>query len=190
MTKPVDDDLARRLLASCAQGDERALADLHRMLAPRIYSFVFHRLRDETKAQSVVFETMYEVWRNAAKFRHESLVSTWILGIARFKSLAQLRQSPDDHEDISDHEEALVGDAETGEQAVERWQQEQIVHRCMNDLSAEHRQCLQLVYFESLGVADVAAVQGVPEGTVKTRLFHARKKMRACVEEHNGGDAR
>jgi RNA polymerase sigma-70 factor, ECF subfamily len=50
-------------------------------------------------------------------------------------------------------------------------------------LSAAHRECMQLVYFEGLGLAEVASIQNVPENTVKTRLFHARKLMRSCVEQ-------
>lgn len=182
MTKPVDDVLARGLLGDCARQEERALAQLHRMMAPRIYAFAFHRLRSEEAAQTVVIDTMFEVWKNAAKFRGESLVSTWILGIANFKVKAQWRQTAPEHEDIVDYEDVLPSDVEDGAQALSRWQEAQVVRACMNELSAAHRECMQLVYFEGMGLAEVAAVQQVPENTVKTRLFHARKSMRSCVE--------
>ncbi|HET9642366.1 MAG TPA: sigma-70 family RNA polymerase sigma factor [Burkholderiaceae bacterium] len=184
MTKPVDNALARSLLSRCAEQDERALAELHRILAPRIYAFSFHRLRDEEAAQTIVIDTMYEVWKSAGKFRGDSLVTTWVFGIARYKMMALQRQVGPEHEDIVDYEDVLPSDAEDGPAAMMRWQDEQIVRQCMNDLSPTHRECLQLVYFEGLGVADVAKVQNTYEGTVKTRLMHARKKMRACVEEN------
>ena len=189
MTKPVDDALARSLLNLCARQDERALADLHRLLAPRIYAFAFHRLRDEVAAQTVVVDTLYEVWKSAAKFRGDSLVSTWILGIAKYKLMALWRQASPEHEDIMDYEDILPSDAEDGAAALSRWQQEQIVRVCMNELSAAHRECMQLVYFEGLGLAEVASVQQIPENTVKTRLFHARKNMRTCVEKNGGTPA-
>ena len=52
----------------------------------------------------------------------------------------------------------------------------------MGKLSAEHRECVHLVFYEGLGLADVAALQGCPENTVKTRLFHARKKLTNCLK--------
>ena len=186
MIQPVDDVLARRLLKRCAEKDERALKDFHRLLAPRIYAFAFHRLRDATAAETVVVDTLYEVWKDAAKFRGESAVSTWVLGIAKHKSFALARKFEPEHDDIDDHADTLPGTYADGATALSRWQEEQVVHRCMHTLSAAHRECMQLVYFEGMGLADVALVQQVPENTVKTRLFHARKSMRTCVERQLG----
>jgi RNA polymerase sigma-70 factor (ECF subfamily) len=187
MIQPVDDALARRLLQRCAQKDERALKDFHRLMAPRIYAFASHRLRDASMAETVVVDTLYEVWKSADRFRGESKVSTWVLGIARHMMLQLARQADPEHEDIDDHADELPGVYADGATALSRWQEEQVVRGCMNTLSAAHRECMQLVYFEGLGLADVAAVQQVPENTVKTRLFHARKNMRACVEQRLGG---
>jgi RNA polymerase sigma-70 factor, ECF subfamily len=186
MIQPIDDTLARRLLQRCAQKDERALKDLHRLMAPRIYAFVSHRLRDSSAAETVVVDTLYEVWKSAARFRGESKVSTWVLGIARNMMLTQARQAGPEHEDIDELADVLPSLCADGATALSLWQEKQVVHSCMNALSAAHRECMQLVYFEGLGLADVAAVQQVPENTVKTRLFHARKSMRACVEQRLG----
>jgi RNA polymerase sigma-70 factor (ECF subfamily) len=185
--QPVDDELAQRLLTRCAAQDQRALRDLHRLLAPRIFGFAIHRLRDATAAESIVVDTLYEVWKSASKFRAESKVSTWVLGIARYKILAMARQAPPAHEDIEDHSDFLHGTYDDGPTALGRWQEGQIVRGCLGALSAAHRECIQLVYFDGMGLAEVAAIQQVPENTVKTRLFHARKCMRACVERHLGG---
>jgi RNA polymerase sigma-70 factor, ECF subfamily len=185
MTKPVDDDLVRRLLARCTQQDEQALDDLHGLLARSIYAFAFNRVRDPTLAETVVTDTLYEVWKSAAKFRGESKALTWVLGISRYKLLELRREMGPDHEDIENYVETLPGELEDGEQRLSRWQEEQLVHRCMTTLSAAHRECMQLVYFECLSLAEVARIQNVPENTVKTRLFHARKLMRQCVEQQS-----
>lgn len=191
MLPPIDDTQARQLLQRCAQRDQRALLELHRLLARRIHAFAWQRLRSDEDAQTVVVDTLHEVWKSAARFRGESLVSTWVLGIARFKAMALRRQQPGDdgHEDIDDHAEHLASDAEDGEAALARWQQAQQLQRCLQELSAAHRECMQLVYYEGLGLAEVAQVQQVPEGTIKTRLFHARRQMRDCVQGAGGRDA-
>jgi RNA polymerase sigma-70 factor, ECF subfamily len=182
MQNSIDNDLALRLLQQCAQEDQGALEQLHKLFCKRIYAFAFNRLRDDEQARTVVIDTMFEVWRSAGKFRAESLVSTWILGIARFKGLKLLESSGVQHEDIEDHAETLISNLEDGEAALSRWQETRQVHRCMETLSPAHRECLQLVYVEGLALAEVAEVQRVPENTVKTRLFHARKNMKECVE--------
>lgn len=182
-----DDEHARTLLQRCARGDERALSDLYRLMAHRIHAFARHRLDDDDQATSVVVDTLHEVWRNAARFRGDSRVSTWVLGIARFKALAQLRARLPPMDDIEDHAERLpaegLGGAD-GEALLARWQETLIVQRCLASgagLSPEQRQCLQLVHVEGLPLAEVAQVQQVPQNTVKTRLFHARRKMRECL---------
>lgn len=182
MIQPIDDALARRLVARCAERDEKALVQLHELLARRIYAFAFHRLRDEQDAETVVVDTLHEVWKSAERFRGDSLVTTWVLGIARFKGLQLRDREPPDHDDIDDHADSLAADTEDGEAALSRWQQAQQVRNCMERLSAAHRECMQLVYYEGMGLAEVALVQHVPENTVKTRLFHARNSMRECVE--------
>lgn len=189
MTEPIEDEVARGLIERCAQRDERALTELHRLMARRIYAFAFHRLRDEEAAQTVVVDALHEVWKCAAKFRGESRVSTWILGIARYKMMAHWRQAAGEleHEDIADYAETLPSDLDDGAKALSRWQEQQVVSVCMNELSAVQRECVQLVYFEGMGLSEVAAIQQTPENTVKTRLFHARKSMRLCVQR-NGGD--
>jgi RNA polymerase sigma-70 factor, ECF subfamily len=182
MQPPIDDTQARQLLHRCAARDESALVALHRLLARRIHAFAWQRLRDDDLAQAVVVDTLHEVWKSAARFRGESLVTTWVLGIARYKSLEQQRRGEPDAEDIDDHADTLAADVDDGEAALDRWQQARQVRLCLQQLSAAHRECMQLVYYEGLGLADVAQVQQVPEGTVKTRLFHARRQMRSCVE--------
>lgn len=182
MQPPIDDTLARQLLQRCAARDERALVELHRLLARRIHAFAWQRLRNDEGAQTVVVDTLHEVWKSAARFRGESLVTTWVLGIARYKSLEQGRQQAPDADDIDDHTDNLAAEADDGETTLSRWQEADQVRRCLQQLTPAHRECMQLVYYEGLGLADVAQVQQVPEGTVKTRLFHARRQMRSCVE--------
>lgn len=188
MNDPIDDQLARSLLNRCAQQDHDALTALHRLVARRIHAFVLPRLRDEDAAREVVSDTLHEAWKCAGKFRGDSLVSTWIFGIARNRMLAHWRQSSREHayDDIDDHAETLPSGLDDGEQALSRWQDRQIVNACLGELSPAHRECMQLVYLEGMSLSEVAAVQQVPKGTVQSRLFHARNSMRLCVQRSTG----
>lgn len=171
------------LLADTARGDERALEVLYRKLSRRIYAFAVRRLSAVDAAEEVVVETMYEVWRHAGRYNGQARVTTWVLGIARHKLLDKLRQrGVQQMEEIEDHEDSM---ADTGpgpyEQLAQKQRAEQ-VKRCMETLPDVQRECLHLVFTEELGLAEIALVQDCPENTIKTRLFHARRKMRECIE--------
>jgi len=179
------DDDHRHWLRGIARRDassEAAMAQFYRALSGATFAFVLQRLEQRHEAEAVVVETMYEVWRAAAQFSGGSLVKTWLLGIARHKLLDVLRQRGSRRqEDIDDHADTLADPgAGVFEQLAER-QQSAWVAQCMARLGDEHRECLHLLFYEGLSVADIAAVQAVPDGTVKTRVFHAKKKIKACL---------
>lgn len=171
-----------RLIARRDASSEAAMSQFYRALSGAAFAFVQHRLDNPHDAEAVVVETMYEVWRVAGQFSGGSLVKTWLLGIARHKLLDSLRKRGlHRHEDIDDHAEVLA-DTSAGvvEQLAEQ-QQAAWVAQCMARLGDEHRESLHLLFYEGLSVAQIAEVQGVPDGTVKTRVFHAKKKIKSCL---------
>ncbi|MBL8515801.1 MAG: sigma-70 family RNA polymerase sigma factor [Betaproteobacteria bacterium] len=173
------EDLLRRI----AGRDEAALEQLYRQMAPRVYAFAQRRLENSAGADEVVSETFFEVWRQADKFRGEAQASTWILGIARHKLLDKLRKLSRQELTEWDEEALQIADPapETFERIAARQRAEHIAH-CLGNLPPAQRECMHLVFFEGLALADVATLQQCPENTVKTRLFHARRKMRDCLE--------
>src|SRR5215207_8180618 len=98
----LDEQLALDLLRRVAQRDEAAFDQLYRTLSRRVYAFAFHALRDAPSAAEVVTETLYEVWKAPGEFRGEGKLSTWVLGIARYKILDRLRAKQPLHEDIEE----------------------------------------------------------------------------------------
>jgi RNA polymerase sigma-70 factor, ECF subfamily len=154
-------------------------------MSRRVYAFVLLRLRDSNAAAEVVSETLFEVWRKPEAFRGDAKFSTWLLGIARHKLLTRLqaRHRPgEQHEDIDEQADTLEADTPDGFAALAEQQRREGVAACMDKLSEPHRECLHLVYYEGLGLGEVAQLQAVPEGTIKTRLFHARTKIKQCLQ--------
>jgi RNA polymerase sigma-70 factor (ECF subfamily) len=178
----LSDDDVHRLLARLVERDERALRELHELFARRIYLFAVSRLRDEDAAQTVMIDTLFEVWKHPDRFRGESRFSTWLLGIAKYKVLSAFRSRDAVHEDIEDYAEVIADSATGIVERLEEGQRQQLLMECIDKLSDAQRECVQLVFLEGLALAEIAAVQKVPEGTVKTRLFHGRKNLRDCVE--------
>jgi len=180
----MDNDEVLRLLGRVEQADEAAFKDLYRAFSRRLYAYVLRQLSDPAQAEEIVADTLYEVWRHPAKFRGDSQFSTWLIGIARNKVLMAFRsRKPDEkHEDIDDLSEVIAGEDVSAFEMLAQQQRHQGVRDCMSKLSDEHRECIHLVFYEGMALAEVAEVQACPENTVKTRLFHARQKLKNCLK--------
>ena len=166
------------LLRAVEKGSEDAIRELYSGYSRRIYAFALNRIKDPALAEEIVVDTMHEVWKHPDRFRGESRFSTWLLGIARYKILSVLRARKPAHEEL---DEEMPSDCETAFDILAQKQRREGVQHCMGKLSAEHGECLHLVFYEGFSVKEVAEVQSVPENTVKTRLYHARQKIKNCL---------
>jgi RNA polymerase sigma-70 factor (ECF subfamily) len=188
MPQPDDPhDPHRALLQAVAArdaGSEAAMARLYRALSGAVFAFVRRRLStaDDHAVQDVVVDTLYEVWRAAQQFSGQSVVKTWVLGIARHKMLDAARRLPQEaHDDIDDHADTLADTgADITAQLAQRQRADWLAH-CLGRLPADQRDSLHLLLVEGLSVEAIAQVQACPGGTVKTRVFHAKQKLKACL---------
>ena len=164
------------LIARIASGDRLAMQVLFARHHVRIYRFVLRLVRDQWKAEDLISEVFLDVWRQADRFEGRSTVSTWLLAIARFKALSSLRRKPEEGLD-EDAALAIEDLADNPEETLEKKDRSAVIRKCLMGLSAEHREIIDLVYYHEKSVEEVAKVVGIPENTVKTRMFYARKKL-------------
>lgn len=169
VTQAASDEI---LIARIAQGDRLAMQVLYGRHHVRVYRFGLRLVRDEQVAEDLISEVFLDVWRHAGKFEGRSAVSTWLPAITRFKALSALRRRRDEDaanaiEDTSDDPETVVQKKDTSE----------ALRECLTGLSPDHREIVDLVYYHEKSVEEVAEIVGIPENTVKTRLFYARKKL-------------
>jgi len=190
MKKPAELSLedAQALLNRMAGGDESALRELHDTYARRIFLFARSRLRNEEAAETVMIDTLYEVWKHPDRFRGESRFSTWMLGIAKYKVLSAFRAAGQTHEDVDDYADRIEDPNADVTAEIEAQEENVFLRECIEALNEAQRECIQLVFFEGLALSEIAEVQTVPEGTVKTRLFHARKNLKTCVQDKIAGE--
>jgi RNA polymerase sigma-70 factor (ECF subfamily) len=189
----MDNDEVLRLLGRIERADEAAFRELYRAFSRRLYAYVLRQLNDPAQAEEIVADTLYEVWRQPAKFRGDSQFSTWLIGIARNKVLMAYRSRKPDamHDDLDDSAETVAANEPGAFEILAQQQRQEGVRHCMSKLSSEHRECVHLVFFEGMPLAEVATLQACPENTVKTRLFHARQKLKNCLKlllQREGGD--
>lgn len=183
---PKADELEAAALAwltRIAQGDQQAMIAFYKTFEAPVYAFVMRRVRDAAMAEDVVVDALYEVWKTAGRFERRSRVLTWVLGIARHKMLDRLRARDDRTEDIDDYAETLASEEPDAYEQVASAQNARQMAACLEALPPEQGECMHLVFVEGFTVAEVAQTQKCAEGTVKTRIFHAKRKLRECLEK-------
>lgn len=170
------------LLAFIAAGDKNAMRTLFARHSTRVFRFLLRIVENTATAEDLVSETFIEVWRQAGRFEGRSKGSTWLLGVARHKALSSLRQRRFDR--LDGDAVALVPDPSDGPEAdAERQSRAATLRDCLRQLPPAQRELLDLIYYHEQSVADVAQIVGVPENTVKTRVFYARKRLAEVMAE-------
>jgi RNA polymerase sigma-70 factor (ECF subfamily) len=164
------------LISAIAAGDRCAMQALYARHNVRVYRFVLRLSGDSSLAEDIVADVFLEVWRRADGFRAKSRVSTWILAIARYKTLSVLRRRSEEHLDER-AATSIVDPADDSEAMLCRQDRSAIVRKCLSQLSAIHREVLDLVYYHDKSVEEVAQIVGVSANTAKTRMFYARQRM-------------
>ncbi len=162
----------RELVGHVARGEEDALHELYRRYGTRVRRFARSLTGREHLADEVVQETFLALWSGTGTYGGRAKVSTWLLGIARNQAHAALRREakgarldsvpsefPDPREQVVQEERAAQ------------------VRVALERLPAEQREVVFLAFYEGLPYRDIAETLGVPEGTVKSRMHHAKRKL-------------
>jgi RNA polymerase sigma-70 factor, ECF subfamily len=163
------------LMRRVAAADKIAMHILFSKHHVAVYRFVRQRLRDKALAEDVTSEVFLDVWRHAGRFEGRSTTLTWILAIARRKTFAA-RSNPRSVEFDSDIA-ANPDSADDPDAPLQARDRSTVLRRCISRLSAEHREVIDLVYYQEQSLESVATILGIPRNTAKTRVFYARKRL-------------
>jgi RNA polymerase sigma-70 factor, ECF subfamily len=181
--RPSDENLIQAI----ATGSQAAMRTLYGRHHIRVFRFLVRLVSDLGRAEDLVSEVFLSVWRQADTFKNRSQVSTWILSIARFKALTALSRRRDSQLDEAATE--MVADtADTPEQTVLHTDRNGQLRSCIAQMSHEHREVIDLVYYHDKSVEEVAEIIHLPKSTVKTRMFYARKRLARLLSTHRDFD--
>jgi RNA polymerase sigma factor (sigma-70 family) len=177
-----DDQSDLALLARITHGDRDALREIYTVYYHPLLRFMYRVTGQLELAQEGINDVMLVVWRNSEAFGHRSSVSTWIMGIAYRKALKLLERSRRWSDrfvavDFDDWIERSDAHAEPSEDGDLR----DLLDQGLKHLSAEHRAVVELTYFYGCSYEEIAVIAGCPVNTVKTRMFHARAKLRKLL---------
>lgn len=159
------------LVDAVRRRDRQAFARLYGVYYPRLHGYLRRILPNTVIAEEIVDDVMFVVWKDAHKFRGQSAVSSWIFGIAYRKAMTAIRKekryhAPLDHSVDADRMPAAApADVD-------------LIYKGLEQLSSDHRQVVELTYFCGFSYREIAEIARCPVNTVKTRMFHARRRLR------------
>jgi RNA polymerase sigma-70 factor, ECF subfamily len=169
---------------------EKAISSLYLEYHRAVRNYIFKSFtQDATVIEEVVQDTFFEVWKQPDRFRGESKFKTWLLGIARHKTIDRLRKNVIDQIPIEDIEETLPSEQLSVIDLIHTEQIHQGVKFCLDSLFAAgklsdaHREVLHLAYIEDQDILEIAQVLDCLENTVKTRLHYARLRIKNCLKK-------
>ena len=166
------DELA--LLNRVRRGDRGAFSELYRLYQPRLYGYLRRMLPSPASIEEVIDDVMLVVWKDSRKFRGDAAVSSWIFGIAYRKALTNLRTERRYHAPL-DHD--TDADAVAGVSTPHNdW-----IRAALIQLSPDHRQVVELTYYGGFSYQEIAEIADCPVNTVKTRMFHARRRLKVLL---------
>jgi len=169
----------KELLDRVSAKDVHAFEELYRIYQPRLARFLSTLVQRPQLVEEVLDDTMMAVWQTAQSFRGASKPSTWIFAIAYRKALKARGRWPDPVEEPA-FDERVSEDAAPDEELHHQRLHEALV-TAMSSLSADHRAVVDLTYFHGLGYREIAEIMACPVDTVKTRMFHARRRLKDAL---------
>ena len=168
-----------QLMRRIALQDRHAFEALYRTYYRRLTRFLDRLTRRPQIIDEILDDTMLVVWRKAAAFSGHSQVSTWIFAIAYRKAMKALKREGSRTQILFDHVEPLY--AASPETAFIDGESRSAIRHLVAGLSAEQRAVVELTYYHGCAYKEIADIVGCPVDTVKTRMFHARRKLRSAL---------
>jgi RNA polymerase sigma-70 factor, ECF subfamily len=165
------------LIARVADGDRRAFEELYHLYHRRMARFLTRLTRRYDLAEEVINDTFWVVWRKAGDFRGDSQPSTWILGIAYRKARNALRAAARGAaQNLEEQFLPLTSDEPFRTEELRDW-----LGQALEQLPIEQRLGVELCYELGYSCEEIATIMNCPVNTVKTRLFHARAKLKKLL---------
>lgn len=169
----------RALIARIAANDRAAFETFYHAFVRRVFVFVHGIVGARDLAEEITGDTMVEVWRGAQRYSGRARVSTWVFAIAHHRALSTLRRK---HLNVVSLDAAppvgVWDDASRGPLGDDSAP----LATALATLSPQHRAVLELTYTFDCTQAEIATIVNAPLATVKTRVFNAKRRLRAALE--------
>jgi RNA polymerase sigma-70 factor (ECF subfamily) len=184
MSETTDRLYERVLVLRCQGGDEAAFAEIVDRYTPRLRYYLHKMLREGSEAEDALQDVWLAVFRGIARLVDADAFRAWLYRIARDRAVRELRR----HRLPSQPLAALEPVDERTEEASFAADEIQRIHAGLDEMGAEQREVLVLRYIEAMSYEEIARVVGCPLGTVRSRLYHAKRALREVLERNKSHD--
>lgn len=175
-----DETIAGRI----RRGEPRAFDELFERWGARLLAYLEGLVRERAAAEDLLQETFVRVWRHIGRYEERGTFRAWLYRTATNLALSELRRRRIANARPLGDEALEVAEPREGPEARAAGRaRDAAVARALASLDDEHRVVVLLRVREEMSVRDVARVLNVPEGTVKSRMHHAVRRLRAAIEE-------
>jgi RNA polymerase sigma-70 factor (ECF subfamily) len=174
-----EDEHLAELLGSVSAGDEDSFSRLYEITSRRVFQYLCRLTHNKTMAEDVLIDTYTEIWRSARNFRGHSRVLTWITGIARNLALNGFRKCRMTECEI---DADMTSPPEQFGECVNA-EMSRLLQRACDRLPANQREALDLLFMQGMRYEEISAIMDIPVNTVKTRVFHAKEKLRSILAQ-------
>jgi RNA polymerase sigma-70 factor (ECF subfamily) len=173
-------DAEEEWLRQVAGGDRSAFERLYRTYHRRLYGYLFRMMGASDIAEELTSDIMFEVWKSAGRFKGASRVSTWIFGIARHKALSAMRRGKPITVEVEEAVE-IADRKELQDEVLVNQDMKDSINSALAKLTEQHREVMDLTFYQGFSCAEIADILQCPVNTVKTRMFYARKQLREIL---------
>jgi RNA polymerase sigma-70 factor (ECF subfamily) len=170
------------LMASIAKGDVLAFEKLYKQYGPRLTAFLRRFTAHPHLIDEIINDTMLVVWQKAHTYNQTCKVSTWVFSIAYRQGLKALRSLRQKTEILVDEDE--LSDMPEPEQQMNHLQMRKLLENALGELSLEQRNVIALTFYHGMAYDEIAHTMRCPVNTIKTRMFHARRKLRSLLHAY------
>jgi len=174
-----EDSLMERL----ARGEASAVGEVYDQHHQSVRAFARRLVGDEASAEDLVHDVFVSLPRAAQGFRGGAALRTFLISIAVNHARHHVRSAARRRKALDRFALEPTEESSTPEQSARKIELARALSRALDKLSVEHRVAFVLCDVEERSSREAAEIAGVPEGTVRTRLHHARKKLRALLEK-------
>lgn len=169
------------LLQRIIDGDTSAFETFYKVYYPKLYRFILRMTNQAESVEELIQETLLVVWQKPDSFNYTSKISTWVFGIAYNKALKSMSKNARRSNDVNvDDLLEIMGDQASN--PAKNLENEDWLKSSLAILQPDQRAVIELTFYHGLPYQDIAKILNCPENTVKTRMFHARKKLQVFAE--------
>jgi RNA polymerase sigma-70 factor (ECF subfamily) len=179
-----------RLVSLCQAGDEGALAELYRLHAPAAFKTAYLITGDRAMAEDVVQETFIQVIRKIHTLQQAASLRSWIYKVLTRQARDAARSAVWSRWLPFDRRPEAESADENAARPLDRLEaQEELLalRAAIRQLKSDHRLAVVLFYYTGLSEQEIAQVAGIPVGTVKSRLFYARRELHQMLSSEQSG---